>query len=72
MLIHYQPSYYHFHLHVIHVGVEGLGGTIVGQCHLLEDVIANIEIDGDYYAKKSMCYTLSSFHPLYQDLCAEV
>ena len=24
MLIHYQPSYYHFHVHVINIAVEGM------------------------------------------------
>lgn len=67
-VVHYQPSYYHFHVHVIHVGVEGLGGTVIGQCHLLEDVIENLEIDGEYYKKKNMTYALSNFHPLFDAL----
>ncbi|KAJ3344209.1 hypothetical protein HDU91_000255 [Kappamyces sp. JEL0680] len=67
MLIHYQPSYYHFHVHVIHVAIHGLEGTV---CHLLEDVIESLEMDPDFYTKKSLCYTLSSFHPLFPALSA--
>jgi m7GpppX diphosphatase len=65
MLFHYQPSYYHLHVHVISNQIKGLSGTIVGQCCLLEDVMDNILMIGDYYQQKTMRYHLSVLHPLY-------
>ena len=32
LLIHYQPSYYHFHVHVINIAVEGIYYTSVDEC----------------------------------------
>ncbi|KAF8636040.1 hypothetical protein AX15_000197 [Amanita polypyramis BW_CC] len=40
MYIHYQPSYYHFHVHIVNVNYVGLMGMAVGQAHLLDDVIS--------------------------------
>jgi m7GpppX diphosphatase len=68
MLVHCQPSYYHFHVHIIHVEVKGLSGTMVGQCHLLDDIIDNLETDPDYYKKKTLRYALNVLHPLYDIL----
>jgi m7GpppX diphosphatase len=68
MLVHYQPSYYHFHVHIIHVEIKGLSGTLVGQCHLLDDIVDNLEIDSDYYKKKTLRYALNVLHPLYDIL----
>jgi m7GpppX diphosphatase len=63
--IHYQPTYYHFHVHIVHADMDGVG-ALVGQAHLLDDVIDNIETFGsDYYQKKTLHYTLGSEHPLY-------
>lgn len=45
MWIHYQPSYYHFHVHIANASYEGAGcGMAVGQAHLLEDVISLVRI----------------------------
>jgi m7GpppX diphosphatase len=65
MLVHYQPSYYHFHVHVIHVEVKGLSGTVVGQCHLLDDLIDHLEMDSEYFKRKTLRYALNVLHPLY-------
>lgn len=63
--IHYQPTYYHFHVHIVHADMDGVG-ALVGQAHLLDDVIDNIELFGsDYYQKKTLHYTLGAQHPLY-------
>jgi m7GpppX diphosphatase len=44
-------------------------GMLVGQAHLLDDVIDNIEhIDPAYYAKKTMTYTLGTNHALFERL----
>jgi len=38
--VHYQPSYYHFHVHFCHAGLNANGpGAAVGKAHLLDDII---------------------------------
>ncbi|XP_057313843.1 m7GpppX diphosphatase-like isoform X2 [Hydractinia symbiolongicarpus] len=61
---HYYPSYYHLHVHFNHIHHD-VGGTSIGKAHLLSDVIDNIEnIDGEYYAKKTLPVTLRERDPL--------
>jgi len=62
---HYQPSYYHFHVHFVHIMYEALG-TSTGKAHLLNDIIDNIEMVPDYYQKKTLYYTLKINDPLYK------
>ena len=39
--VHYHPTYYHFHVHVVHVMLEPEGGTqSVGKAWLLSGLIA--------------------------------
>ncbi|CAH7668839.1 HIT-like domain-containing protein [Phakopsora pachyrhizi] len=44
LFVHYQPSYYHFHVHITHIDNIGLHGTTVGQSHLLDDIIDNLQL----------------------------
>ncbi|GEQ69729.1 hypothetical protein JCM33374_g3403 [Metschnikowia sp. JCM 33374] len=54
LFVHYQPSYYHFHIHVVNVAHPGLGdGLNVGKAILLDDVIENVKMFPDYYPKKN-------------------
>ena len=63
---HYHPTYYWLHVHVTHVEAE-YPGMLVGQSHLLEDVIDNIEnIDSSYYAKKTITFVLGVEHEVYK------
>ena len=40
IFVHYQPSYYHFHVHFCHTGLGNNGpGAAVGKAHLLDDII---------------------------------
>lgn len=57
MYIHYQPSYYHLHVHVTHLK-NVAPGTQAEKAHLLTDVIENIELMSDYYQKKSLTFAL--------------
>lgn len=42
--VHYQPTYYHFHVHVVHVMLEAEGGTqSVGKAFALENLISQLE-----------------------------
>ncbi|KAG6808451.1 hypothetical protein H0H93_016907, partial [Arthromyces matolae] len=40
MYVHYQPSYYHFHVHIVNANQVGMLGVAVGQAHLLDDIIS--------------------------------
>jgi len=67
--IHYQPSYYQFHVHVVTTAYDGLSGMNVGQAHLLEDVISLLEIDSEtgpsIFEKMTLTYVLGDKHGLY-------
>jgi len=63
--LHYQPSYYHLHVHFTHVDLFG-PGQHVGKAILLDDVMNNLVIDPDYYLKSTLSYTLGSEMDLYK------
>ncbi|KAI6661798.1 M7GpppX diphosphatase-like [Oopsacas minuta] len=65
--IHYQPSYYHFHVHITFCGYEA-PGTHVGKAHLLEDVIDNIELVSEFYSRKTLSFIYPTTHPLFTAL----
>lgn len=56
---HYQPSFYHFHIHIIHIG---LFSTHSLRAVLLEDIIDNMK--SDYYQSCSLTFSSSLSHPL--------
>ncbi|KAM0789298.1 hypothetical protein ACM66B_000138 [Microbotryomycetes sp. NB124-2] len=70
--VHYQPTYYHFHVHVVHVSYVGFSGITVGQAHLLDDLIDTLElarqglVPEDIFARRTFTYSLGVRHPLYQ------
>ena len=58
VFIHYQPSFYHVHVHFTHIMNEHHGF----QCersHLLATVIQNIHLMNDYYQKVTLHFPLS-------------
>ncbi|KAJ1848859.1 hypothetical protein LPJ70_000798 [Coemansia sp. RSA 2708] len=66
LYIHYQPSYYHLHVHITNVDLEGRG-IAADRAHLLDTVISNIEdIAHDYYQKVTLAYALGSDTELWQ------
>ncbi|PIA18226.1 scavenger mRNA decapping enzyme [Coemansia reversa NRRL 1564] len=51
LYVHYQPSYYHFHVHITNVDIENKGIS-ADRAHLLDTIISNIEdIAPDYYQR---------------------
>lgn len=44
--IHYQPTYYHFHIHVVHVNLDPTGTQAVGKALGLDNVISQLETMG--------------------------
>ena len=65
--VHYQPSYYHFHVHFTHLRYCA-PRVYVGQSHLLEEIIDNIEIDSEYYTKRTLSYVGKRDSPLWFEL----
>lgn len=41
--IHYQPSYYHLHVHFVHVKYDAGMGMAVGKAHFLDGIIGEID-----------------------------
>ncbi|GJE86757.1 scavenger mRNA decapping enzyme [Phanerochaete sordida] len=70
--VHYQPSYYHFHVHIVNANYYGSMGGTVGQAHLLDDIISLLELDPDTYEGPSiferltLTYGLGNQHGLYE------
>uniref|UniRef100_A0A5S6QZV8 m7GpppX diphosphatase n=1 Tax=Trichuris muris TaxID=70415 RepID=A0A5S6QZV8_TRIMR len=60
---HYQPTYYHLHVHFTYLK-EWNAGTAAGRAHLFMDVVQNLQTDGNYYAKRTMYFTLRRDDPL--------
>lgn len=60
---HYLPSFYHLHCHVVPQGMHT--NDYIGRGHLLEEVIRNIQSDGDYYAKATISIEVADTVPLY-------
>lgn len=67
VFVHYQPSYYHLHVHVVHINNEGLGSSqLVGKAILLNDVIDDLGFLGKKgYSQKTLTYTLGENHKLW-------
>lgn len=50
LYVHYQPTYYHFHIHIVHVSLEGGSTQATGKALGLENVISQLDTmagDGD-------------------------
>jgi m7GpppX diphosphatase len=64
MYVHYLPTYYYLHVHIVHVDLEA-SGCAVGAAHLLDDIIDNIEhISSDYYQRRTLHFYIGTEHEL--------
>jgi len=43
LYVHYQPTYYHFHIHIVHVALESGATQATGKAIGLESIIAQLE-----------------------------
>ncbi|AMD20117.1 HCL034Cp [Eremothecium sinecaudum] len=68
IFVHYQPSYYHFHIHIVNVKNPGLGdGIAAGKAILLEDIIESLRYLGpEGYSKRTMTYVIGENHDLWK------
>lgn len=60
--VHYQPQFYHFHVHFTRL--ENEVGCAVERGHLMSDILQNLEMDSDYYCKRMITYKLKKGAPL--------
>ncbi|KAF4320120.1 hypothetical protein BBO99_00002449 [Phytophthora kernoviae] len=56
MYLHYQPTYYHLHVHFSHVKMTL--GTFAGKAVLLEDVIYNLSANSDHYKNATLSFVV--------------
>ncbi|KAK4494229.1 hypothetical protein PRZ48_014527 [Zasmidium cellare] len=72
--IHYQPTYYHFHIHIVHVNAEATGTQAVGKALGLDHVISQLEnlAGGDQAGMQQveLSYTLGENSELWQQVFA--
>ncbi|CAK1549115.1 unnamed protein product [Leptosia nina] len=62
--LHYQPSFYHLHIHFTFLQHEA-PGIYAEKSHLLDTVINNIEIMNSYYKKVTLPFTIREMDTLF-------
>jgi len=69
LFVHYQPSYYHFHVHIVNASHWGLKGMAVGQAHMLDDIISLLELDEptgpSIFQRMTLSYGIGEQHGLF-------
>ncbi|KAK6356168.1 hypothetical protein TWF718_000540 [Orbilia javanica] len=73
--VHYQPSYYHFHVHVVHISHDMGASATVGKAILLDEVIQVLglmskvpEPEAVGYKDLEMTYVLGEEHDLWKKI----
>lgn len=61
---HYQPSFYHLHVHFTYLRHDAPGIT-AERAHLLSNVISNIEVVPDYYQKITLPFIVQENNTLF-------
>jgi m7GpppX diphosphatase len=62
----YPPQFYRLHVHFTALSVAIGAGHFVERAHLLDDVIENLERDGEHYARASITVRLGEGDALQQ------
>jgi m7GpppX diphosphatase len=65
-LFHYQPSFYHLHIHFVHTSMSDRANAKNGRGVLLTDVIEHLEMDSDYFKKKTMTCNVGENETLFK------
>ncbi|KAI8065436.1 HIT-like domain-containing protein [Gongronella butleri] len=65
LFFHYQPSYYHLHMHITALSLQDPPGASVGHAHLLDTVLYHLENIPDYYQNATLPFVVGDQHPLY-------
>lgn len=74
LFVHYQPSYYHFHVHIVNANHTGFMGMTVGQAHMLDNIISLLELDEpngpSIFQRVTLSYALGEQHGLFAPMKA--
>jgi len=65
--VHYQPTFYHFHVHYLSLDLES-NSIQINRAHDLFGIIQNLKLDSDYYKKVDIKYVLIENSLLYNHL----
>ena len=72
LYVHYQPTYYHFHMHIVHVALEAGATQATGKAVGLDSIMSQLEtMQGDDEAGMdavTLCYTLGEASDLWVDV----
>ncbi|TGO68146.1 hypothetical protein BOTNAR_0029g00140 [Botryotinia narcissicola] len=72
LYVHYQPTYYHFHVHIVHVALEAGATQATGKAIGLESIIEQLEnMEGNEETgmdKVSLNYTVGEASELWTDI----
>lgn len=72
LYVHYQPTYYHFHVHIVHVALEAGATQATGKAIGLESIIEQLELmEGDEEAgmdRTTLHYTVGEASELWTDI----
>jgi m7GpppX diphosphatase len=63
--LHYQPSFYHLHVHFTYLRYDA-PGIFCEKSHLLSTVIDNIKLIPDYYQRATISFAVREKDKLYQ------
>ncbi|XP_055678866.1 m7GpppX diphosphatase [Lutzomyia longipalpis] len=64
--LHYQPSFYHLHVHFTYLKHDA-PGIYCEKSHLLDTVISNIELMPDYYQRATLSFVVRENDRLWDD-----
>lgn len=64
--LHYQPSFYHLHVHFTYLKHDA-PGIFCEKSHLLDTVIDNIHLMPDYYQKATLPFVLREADPMFKE-----
>lgn len=68
---HYPPSFYHLHIHFVHVDSPANGpSTFAGRAVLVRDVVQNLRLDPDYYRRATLTVCAADTAPAIHALLA--
>ncbi|KAK7538257.1 HIT-like domain-containing protein [Phyllosticta citribraziliensis] len=72
LYVHYQPTYHHFHIHIVHVALEAGATQATGKALGLENVISQVEnmagTESAGMADVSLTYTIGEASELWTDI----
>lgn len=70
--VHYQPTYYHFHMHIVHGALEAGATQATGKAIGLESIISQLETmeggDGAGMDAVALTYTIGEASELWTDI----